>query len=149
MKKIPQTPPAPSINAWWLLCLTWFIVLVASLGAIFIGEILGKMPCTLCWYQRISMFPLVIILGIGCYKSDYKAASYALPLALIGMTFALYHSLLYAGVITLKIVPCASDIPCGGSGMTLYDVIALPYLSLFCFTVISITLTIFMRKNVS
>lgn len=47
------------------LALAFLIALVATLSALFIGEVLGKMPCTLCWYQRIAMFPLVVILGVA------------------------------------------------------------------------------------
>ena len=52
----------------------FLIALAATLGALFIGEVLGQMPCTLCWYQRIAMFPLVPILGLSLWRDDGMAA---------------------------------------------------------------------------
>ena len=60
----------------------FLIALAATLGALFIGEVLGQMPCTLCWYQRIAMFPLVPILGLSLWRGDGIARPYALPLVL-------------------------------------------------------------------
>jgi disulfide bond formation protein DsbB len=59
----------------------FLIALAATLGALFIGEVLGQMPCTLCWYQRIAMFPLVPILGLSLWRGDGMARTYGLPLA--------------------------------------------------------------------
>ena len=63
----------------------FLIALAATLGALFIGEVLGQTPCTLCWYQRIAMFPLVPILGLSLWRGDGMARLYGLPLALAGL----------------------------------------------------------------
>ena len=55
----------------------FLIALAATLGALFIGEVLGQMPCTLCWYQRIAMFPLVPILGLSLWRGDGTGRTYA------------------------------------------------------------------------
>ena len=57
---------------WALLYGAWAIALAASLGALFIGEVLGQEPCNLCWYQRIAMFPLALILGLACLYNDFS-----------------------------------------------------------------------------
>ena len=57
----------------------WLIALVSTLGALFLGEVMGRTPCVLCWYQRIAMFPLAVVLGIACYLSDLNVRRYALP----------------------------------------------------------------------
>ena len=54
---------------WTPLFLAWLLALVATAGALFLGEVMGKTPCVLCWYQRIAMFPLVLVLGIGLFAS--------------------------------------------------------------------------------
>ena len=59
---LPETNPAN--RAAIALTLAFLIARATTLSALFIGEVLGKMPCTLCWYQRIAMFPLVVILGV-------------------------------------------------------------------------------------
>lgn len=84
----------------------FLIALAATLGALFIGEVLGQMPCTLCWYQRIAMFPLVPILGLSFWRGDGIARTYAMPLVLAGLALAAWHSGLYAGLLPAPIVPC-------------------------------------------
>jgi disulfide bond formation protein DsbB len=69
-------------------CAAFLIALAATLGALFIGEVLGQMPCTLCWYQRIAMFPLVPILGLSLWRGDGMARTYALPLVVAGLALA-------------------------------------------------------------
>lgn len=79
--------------------MAWGIALVSTLAALFIGEVMGKTPCVLCWFQRAFMFPLVVILAVGCYTSDFGVWRYALPVTVVGWLIALYHSLLYFGAI--------------------------------------------------
>ena len=50
---------------WPPLFVAWLIALLATAGALFLGEVMGMVPCVLCWYQRIAMFPLVLVLGLG------------------------------------------------------------------------------------
>ena len=52
------------------LFLAWLVALLATAGALFLGEVMGKTPCALCWYQRIAMFPLALILGVGLLEPD-------------------------------------------------------------------------------
>ncbi|WP_432470543.1 disulfide bond formation protein B [Amphritea sp. HPY] len=134
-------------NVWWLLSAAWIIALVSTLSALFIGEVLGQTPCVLCWYQRICMFPLAVILGIAAIRSDIKVIWYALPLSLIGTAIAAYHSLTYAGYITTPIIPCGQTTSCTGSNMTILGGISLPYLSLAAFVAISLLLCILFRKS--
>lgn len=132
------------------LYLAWLISLTAALGALFIGEVMGQTPCVLCWYQRIAMFPLALILGVACFMSDFKVRLYAIPLAVIGGSFALWHSLLFAGIIPEPIQPCERDGPsCSGEGQTLFGVLPLPFLSLAAFIAIVLLLTIPYRKRPS
>ncbi|PZR00872.1 MAG: disulfide bond formation protein B [Cereibacter sphaeroides] len=112
------------------------VALSATLGALFIGEVLGQMPCTLCWYQRIAMFPLVPILGLSIWRADGLAMPYALPFALAGLALALWHTGLYAGVIPQAIAPCTKDGPsCTGQAQMILG-LPIPYLSLAAFAAI-------------
>ena len=114
----------------------FLIALTATLGALFIGEVLGQMPCTLCWYQRITMFPLVPILGLSLWRGDGIAHVYGLPLALAGLALAAWHSGLYAGWIPQAIAPCAKDGPsCTDQAQTIFG-LPIPYLSLIAFATI-------------
>ncbi|MEM5474439.1 disulfide bond formation protein B [Hoeflea sp. AS60] len=65
----PQPLPAEQLP----LLAAFVIALAATLGTLFIGEVLGQRPCTLCWYQRITMFPLVPIIGLSIWRGDGMA----------------------------------------------------------------------------
>lgn len=124
----------------------WLIALVATLAAIFIGEIMGQMPCQLCWYQRIAMFPLAIILGTASFKNDLNIVFHALPIALVGGGIAAWHSLLYAGMVPEPIRPCSQTGPsCSGEGQTIFGFLSLPYLSFTAFTLITICLAMSLK----
>lgn len=135
------------MNAFYL---AWLIALAASLGALFIGEIMGQTPCVLCWYQRIAMFPLALILGIACFKSDLEIRVYVIPLAMIGGAVAVWHSLLFAGIVPEAIQPCERGGPsCSGEDQTLFGVLPLPYLSLAAFLAIIFLLTVPFKTRAS
>lgn len=118
---------------FFALYLAFALALVSTLGALFIGEVLGQAPCVLCWYQRIAMFPLALILGIGALTEDLGVRRYALPLALAGEAVALWHSGLYAGLLPETIAPCTREGPsCTDAAMTTLG-LPIPYLSLTAF----------------
>lgn len=119
----------------------FLVALVATLSALFIGEVLGQTPCTLCWYQRIAMFPLVPVLAVAIMSGDPLGRLYALPLALAGLAIALWHSGLYAGVIPAPLVPCTENGPSctDRAGQSILG-LPIPYLSLAAFAAISLLL---------
>jgi disulfide bond formation protein DsbB len=134
-------------RAWTLLFLSWLIALGASLGAIFIGEVMGQTPCLLCWWQRVFMFPLAIMLGVGVLKPDDGAFRYGLPLSLLGAGVAAYHSLLYADILSEAMRPCTQTGPsCTDAAMTVMG-LPLPYLSLSAFVAITGLLFLSRRDN--
>jgi len=133
---------------WLMLFAAWAVALSATLGAIFVGEIMGQTPCLLCWYQRIFMFPLAVILGVAALRADGGAFYYGLPLAVPGGAFAAYHSLLYADILTEAMRPCTQNGPsCTDAAMTLVG-LPLPYLSLMAFVAITVLL-FFSRRTQS
>jgi disulfide bond formation protein DsbB len=130
-----------------LVLVAFLIALAATLGALFIGEILGQMPCTLCWYQRIAMFPLVPILGLSTWRGDGMARLYGSPLALAGLALAGWHSGLYAGWIPQVIAPCTKDGPsCSGPSQSILG-LPIPYLSLIAFAAILACLVLLKGKR--
>lgn len=132
--------------AWPALFAAWAVSLAASLGALFVGEVMGQVPCSLCWYQRAFMFPLAVLLAVACYRSDMAVWRYAAPLAAIGWLIAGWHTLLFYGVVSEAIQPCSVSGPsCSGESMTLLGWAPLPLLSLLAFTAILILLSIVAR----
>src|SRR3954465_8462725 len=79
--------------------LAWLQAVIASAGSLYFSEAMHFTPCVLCWYQRIAMYPLVVILTVGILLRESRLRLYVLPLSLIGLGIAIYHNLFYYGVI--------------------------------------------------
>ena len=124
-------------SAWTLVFGAWLIATTATMGALFMSEIMGFAPCALCWYQRIFMFPLVIILALGLFPFDPKVVRYALPLAVVGLLVAGFHLLLTAGYIPETLTPCRQGIPCSTIQVEWFGFVTIPLLSLLAFLVIN------------
>ncbi|MCL6263836.1 disulfide bond formation protein B [Craterilacuibacter sp. RT1T] len=134
---------------WNRVFLAWLLALASTLGALFFSEVMHIEPCVLCWYQRIAMFPLVLILGTGLLYADGSAIRYALPLSLAGTLFALYHNLIYAGLIPQDLQPCGQgSSSCAQIDLQLFGFITLPLLSLLAFAAINILLLL-TRKSLN
>ncbi len=136
------TPRRP----WPFLLAAWLMALLATGGALFLGEVMGMVPCVLCWYQRIAMFPLALILGMAVYSDDRCGALYALPLALAGVGLAAYHSLLIAGHIPAAWIPCGASASCANQKVDILNGLQLPWLSLAAFAAITVFLLFSLRK---
>jgi len=121
-------------SAWMLIFLSWLIALVSTLTSLFFSEVMGLVPCVLCWYQRILMFPLAMILLVGLFPLDKKIIRYALPFALLGIGFTIYHILLFYGFIPEGLKPCTQGIPCDDDSMVLFGFLPIPWLSLAAFS---------------
>jgi len=134
-------------TGWLMLFAAWAVALSATLGAIFAGEIMGQTPCLLCWYQRIFMFPLAVLLGVAAFRADGGGLYYGLPLAVMGGLVAAYHSLLYADILTEAMRPCTQNGPsCTDAAMTLAG-LPLPYLSLLAFAAVTVFLFLSRRAQ--
>lgn len=132
---------------WNLLLLAWLVATVATLGALFLGEVMGMTPCVLCWYQRIFMFPIAIVLGIACFSDDRRGAVYALALALGGLAVATYHTLLVAGVIPKAWVPCGTGVSCADQKLDILNGVQIPWLSLAAFLALALLLITYLKKS--
>lgn len=113
---------------------------VAISGSLFFSEIMKLPPCLLCWYQRICMYPLVVILAIGIWKKDKNLPFFVLPLSIIGTLIAVYHNLLYYKIIPESLAPCTLGISCTTRQIELFGFITIPLLSLLAFLVIDVLL---------
>ncbi|RVQ50508.1 disulfide bond formation protein B [Sinorhizobium meliloti] len=136
------TKNGPAERGWLPLFLAWLTALVASSGALFVGEVMGQTPCVLCWYQRAFMFPLAVVLAIAALRADREVWRYALPLAVCGMSIAGYHVLLYSGLISEAIAPCGKGPSCSDAKMTILGWVPLPVLSLLAFAATSMFLLV-------
>lgn len=123
-------------SPWALRFGAWLVALVATAGALFMGEVMGMTPCVLCWYQRIAMFPLVVVMGLGLLDADGRSVRYAMPLAAAGWAIALYHCLVFWGLVTEALVPCGKGGSCADADVQVAGFVPIPLLSLVAFTII-------------
>ncbi|GHC92871.1 disulfide bond formation protein C [Pseudorhodoferax aquiterrae] len=134
-------------SAWIAIALSWTVALVATLGALFFSEVMQLQPCVLCWYQRIAMFPLVLILGIGAFAQDRSCIRYALPLAAAGWLLAGYHWLVYRGFVPEALQPCGQGPSCTEVKLELAGFVTIPLLSLAAFSLILLFLVAAQRPS--
>ena len=141
------SPPKTNSNDL-LSYLAWIIALVATAGSLFFSEVMQLPPCVLCWYQRIAMYPLVLIIGVGIVTRDRRLKSYALPLALVGLLISVYHNLLYHGLIPESITPCAEGVSCTSRQIEWLGFITIPLLALTAFVAVSLCLLFYKSKEI-
>jgi disulfide bond formation protein DsbB len=127
-------------KSWLLLFLVWILAAIGTLASLFFSEIMKLPVCSLCWYQRIAMYPLVVILPIALFPFDAKVTRYADVLVLFGWLTALFHVLLVAGYIPKSAQPCVQGIPCSETHINILGLINMPIMSLFTFSVMGLLL---------
>lgn len=118
----------------------WLIALIGFCISVFYGEILGHPPCPLCWYQRIALFPLVILLGIAAYRKEAVIVPYVFPLVIIGDLIAIFHLLLPHFLFLQKASVCQIGVSCSQSVMSFFGMNGLSLLSALGFTLIAVLL---------
>lgn len=136
-----------SEKAWNLLFISWVVSLIATLGSLFFSEVMKLPPCVLCWYQRICMYPLTVILLVGLFPLDKKVLKFSFPLALIGWIVAIYHNLLYYKLIPESASPCQQGISCTTVQLEWLGLITIPFMSLISFSFILTFLFLFHRTT--
>lgn len=127
----------------------WVLSLLSAAGSLFFSEVMDLPPCVLCWYQRIAMYPLVLIIGIGIVTNDIRWKIYALPLALIGLVIAVYHNLIYYGVIPESLTPCTQGVSCSERQIEWLGFVTIPLMGLASFLAISATILVYKAKKES
>lgn len=118
------------------LYLAWLIAVLSMVGSLFFSELMKLPPCSLCWYQRIFMYPLVFVLWVGFATKDINVYKYSLPMALIGWLIAGFHNLLYYKIISQSLSPCSAGVSCSERQLDIWGFISIPLLSLVAFSII-------------
>lgn len=87
------------------------VALTCTLGSLYLSEVAHFPPCELCWYQRIAMYPLTVILGVAALRRDAAVKWYVVPLTAIGGGISIYHYLLERFPDSIS-SSCSTDVPC-------------------------------------
>lgn len=129
------------------LLLSWISALIATLGSLYFSEVRHFIPCTLCWYQRIFMYPLAILLGIAVYRNDKGIYKYVLPLSIIGMIISGYHTVLQKIPYLQQFEMCTTGVPCSKDYLNWLGFVTIPLMAFIAFTIITISLVVLARST--
>ncbi len=133
-------------NNFVFIYISWLIAIVSIIGALFFSSVMDLAPCFLCWYQRVFIFPLGIVLAVGFLKNDNMVFWYSFPLALIGWGISVYHNFLYYHLIAQSIIPCSGGVSCTENQFELFGFISIPLMALLSLTSILVLLILFVKK---
>ncbi|WP_179947366.1 disulfide oxidoreductase [Novibacillus thermophilus] len=118
------------------LFLAWVVASTALVGSLYFSEIAGFVPCELCWYQRVLMYPLFLLLGIANFRRDRSVTYYALPFTIVGGALSLFHYAMQKTGWFSSFSPCAEGVPCSGEYINWLGFITIPFLALVAFILI-------------
>lgn len=123
----------------------WTVSFVATLGSLYFSEVRGYEPCTLCWYQRILMYPIVIISGVALFQKNARIALTTAVFAVVGGSISLYHYGIQKLSFLGETAPTCGNVSCTGQYINYLGFITIPFLALAAFSLILIT-SLFMMK---
>lgn len=130
-----------------LLFVSWAASVLAMFGSLYFSEIRQYEPCTLCWYQRILMYPMVVILGIAIAKKDYRISIYSMVLSAIGGCISLYHYSIQKISFLADHAASCGRVPCTGQYINWLGFITIPFLALIAFIIIFICSYLLWKKS--
>ncbi|KQL33213.1 MULTISPECIES: disulfide oxidoreductase [Bacillaceae] len=129
-----------------ILLFMWSVALTATIGSLYFSEIRGYEPCELCWYQRILMYPLVIILGVAYAQKNAKIALTSLIFSVIGGCISAYHYSIQKLSFMQETAPTCGRVPCTGEYINYLGFITIPFLALIAFILIAISSVLILRS---
>lgn len=130
------------------LYLAWLVAIVATSGSLYFSEVRAFVPCSLCWFQRIFMYPLVILLGIASFRQDKRIIPYVLSLSIVGGLIAVWH-VLEENLPALELPICQVGVPCSLKYVNYFGFITIPVMSLTAFTLITVILVAVLRSQLT
>ena len=144
--RLAKGPAAADLLSGRAIWLAWIVALVATIGSLIYSEVIHFEPCRLCWFQRIAMYPLAVILLVGAIRREIQVRYYALPLALIGLGISVYHYLIQT-FPSLEGGACDPTNPCSAKLVNVFDFISIPFMAGCGFIVIAVLLGLYVNKT--
>jgi disulfide bond formation protein DsbB len=118
--------------------LAWIVAAVTTLGSLYYSEHAGFVPCELCWYQRIVMYPLVVVLGVAWLRRDAKVWMTALVFVVIGAPLSLYHWLVERVPAFAESSSCSVTVPCTAPWFEKLGFVTLAWMAMSSFLLIGV-----------
>ena len=137
------TPSSISFLSKYYLYFGFLITSAATVGSLFLSEVLKLPPCDLCWFQRAFIYPQMVIFGFALWKNDRSIFQYILPLSVIGLLIGTYHNLLQ---LNPTVLPCTSSaVSCATKQIEMYGVDVIPVMSVLAYAML-VVLSLIARK---
>lgn len=108
-----------------LLVWAWGLSLIATASSLYLSEVVGLIPCSLCWYQRYMMYPLVLVLGVAAVRGSIGVWRFGLPLSVVGLGISIYHVSIQWQP-SLDVGACGSGVPCTGRYLAVFGFVSIP-----------------------
>lgn len=124
-----------SRKGMWLF-FSWLVAVIATGGSLFLSEVLGYVPCDLCWYQRIFMYPLLFIVGVASYRQQTAIIPYVMPLIAVGGSISVYHIVIQKLPKDTGIAACGPT-SCQDDYLNWFGWLTIPMLALAAFALIA------------
>jgi len=144
--RLVKGPDAATLLGNSAIWMAWIVALVATVGSLIYSEVIHFVPCRLCWFQRIAMYPLAVILLVGAIRREAVVKYYALPLALIGLAVSIYHNLVQF-YPRLEGGSCDPLNPCSARSIEMFGFMDLPFMAGAGFIVIAVLLTFYTKAK--
>ena len=139
--KGPEVAALLGDRAIWL---AWVVALVCTVGSLMYSELFHYIPCRLCWFQRIAMYPLAVILLVGAIRREAVVRYYAIPIALIGLAISIYHNLVQF-YPRLEGGSCDPAVPCSARSVEMFGFMDLPFMAGVGFILITVLLAFYTK----
>ena len=121
------------------------VAVAATLGSLYFSEVADFIPCKLCWYQRIAMYPLAVLLVMAAVRRDQSMLLYVRVIALLGLAVSAYH--VWIQWFPEKSNFCEFDNPCSARWVEAFDRVTIPQMAGLSFVLIIATATIGLRPS--
>ena len=129
------------------LWLAFIVAAVATAGSLYFSEVAHFVPCRLCWFQRIAMYPLVPLLLIAALRKDFRGgALYSLPIAVIGAGVSIYHIYIENNP-GAESAGCRATAPCSTKWIDEFGYVTIPTLALTAFATIAVLMLFVLRRT--
>lgn len=129
-----------------LMLFMWVVAFTATIGSLYFSEIRQYEPCELCWYQRILMYPLVLIVGIAYVQKNAKIAVTSLAFSIIGASISAYHYSIQKLDFMQETAPACGRVACTGQYINYLGFITIPFLALIAFILIAISSVMILKS---
>lgn len=127
--------------------IAWGASILAMLGSLYFSEIAHFPPCTLCWYQRIALYPLVFLIPVGIIRKDSNLPYYVLSITIPGAAISFYHNLLYYNILPEAAAPCALGVSCTTKFVEYFGFVTIPLLAILTFALIIASMIALIRHQ--